>query len=256
MQCGSIFHAAASDTMPGVAVPAADHSSTLRAHQSRQRRQKTFGLRPTARNAHSASLHSAACASAPAQPSTVADVASMGMHTAAIIPPPASSSGLRELQQQPFSSTAAPHSQLGYVAIEEPSRTEFAPPEAVPALLRASHWITAQRGRSFEDRGLRVRVKVFYFTAVLCPDASTRACLAHCSSISYPPDQHAQPPSPQCAETVLPSGYRRSRWTKLCVRAQSEASVLICSHATNTSRWVLRGCGLSSAELFHADPFS
>ena len=160
MRCRSTSPSSAPQTMPGVSVPAMDHRGPPRAHNSRQRWQGPFEHCPPASDAHRAPLHSAARASAPARPSAMAGVVSQGMSTAAIVPPPSSSAGLYEAQRQTLSLAAAPLAQPGYVAIEEPLHAEIAPAETVPAVLRASHWITAQRGRSFKDRGLRVRVKV------------------------------------------------------------------------------------------------
>ena len=75
-------------------------------------------------------------------------------------------------QRQGYSSTttSSPPSP-SYSPLEEPAQTEIVPPDTVPAVLRASHWITAQRGRSFEDRGLRVRVKV----RIMVPPGSSLA---------------------------------------------------------------------------------
>ena len=133
---------------------AMDHLGPRKTHHSQQRQARQ---QSAATDALRARLHIAACTSAPTQsgmPSTD------GMLAAAIVPPSAALWVQQNAQRRAFSSAVALVSQQGYVAIEEPSDTEYAPAEAVPTLLRASHWITAQRGRSFEDRGLRVRIKV------------------------------------------------------------------------------------------------
>ena len=105
-------------------------------------------------------LHRAACRTGAACGHPEAFLATSAQSTAAI----AAALGLLPAPSEPqrlaHSSAAMPAPPSPQPPREEPAQTEHVPPDTVPAVLRALHWITAQRGRSFEDRGLRVRVKV------------------------------------------------------------------------------------------------
>ena len=103
--------------------------------------------------------HCATCRTAAACGHPDAVLAGSGVLTAAAAASLASLPAPSATQRRGRSSAVMPAQPPAHLPLEEPAETETVPPDAVPAVLRASHWITAQRGRSFEDRGLRVRVK-------------------------------------------------------------------------------------------------
>ena len=105
-------------------------------------------------NAHPSQLHSAAYPTVDSYSAAGATAGPFGAGSARSV----GSASEPSAPQRRHYSTVSPSS--AYLPLEEPAQTETVPPDIVPAVLRASHWITAQRGRSFEDRGLRVRVKV------------------------------------------------------------------------------------------------
>ena len=118
-----------------------------------QQASQTRGMLHQMSGAQASLLVSAACSSDEAPPSRMSQLPS-----AAPAPPLGFVPGSSSLWRR-FSSVITTPQCSSYLPIEEPAQIEVVSPDVVPAVLGASHWITAQRGRSFKDRGLRVRVK-------------------------------------------------------------------------------------------------